>query len=228
MAVATALTLAGLGMSAFQTVKGITDANKAKRDLANLETPDLNNAFENIQISTVGSDLMKEQNAMTSANMIDSARSGGVRSVMGSIPRIMGINNDQNKEARAYLDNQVQQRSYAIAEDDMRLRQMNEQRYQSDVAGLGNQMAVGQQNMWSGLRGGFQSLAYGMDNGAFAKAPNETVNAITTQQKGSSLLGGGFKANSSNTQLASNSPLQFASGGENTIYPSNYPLTFGY
>jgi len=73
MAAVSAMALAGLGMSAFQTVKGITDANKAKRDLANLETPDLNNAFENIQISTVGSDLMKEQNAMTSANMIDSA-----------------------------------------------------------------------------------------------------------------------------------------------------------
>ena len=209
MAAATALTIAGLGMSAFQTVKGISDANKAKRDLANLETPDLNNAFENIQISTVGSDLMKEQNAMTSANMIDSARSGGVRSVMGSIPRIMGINNDQNKEARAYLDNQVQQRDYAIAEDDMRLRQMNEQRYMGDVAGLGNAIGVGQQNVFSGLRGGFQSLAYGLDNGAFKREPNETVGAITTQQKGSSLLGGGFKSNSGNTALASSRPLGY-------------------
>lgn len=171
-AATTALTAAGLGMSAFQTIKGMSDANKAKRDLANLETPDLNNAFENIQISTVGSDLMKEQNAMTSANMIDSARSGGVRSVMGSIPRIMGINNDQNKEARAYLDNQVQQRDYAIAEDDMRLRQMNEQRYMGDVAGLGNAMGVGQQNAFSGLRGGFASIGYGLDNGAFTKDAN--------------------------------------------------------
>ena len=175
MAAVTAMSLAGLGMSAFQTVKGITDANKAKKDLANLETPYLNNAFENIQISTVGSDLMKEQNAMTSANMIDSAQSGGVRSVMGSIPRIMGINNDQNKEARAYLDNQVQQRSYAVAEDDMRLRQMNEQRYQSDIAGLGNASGVAQQNIFSGMRGATASLGYASDNGLFAKKETTTV-----------------------------------------------------
>jgi hypothetical protein len=116
---------------------------------------------------------MREENARTSANMVDSVQSGGVRSVMGALPRLVGMNNDMNKEGRAYLDGQVQQRDYAIAQDDTRLRQMEEQRYQGEIAGLGNAMGVGSQNAWSGMRGIMSSLAYGADNGLFNKEPKD-------------------------------------------------------
>lgn len=169
MAAATSLAIAGLGMSAIQIGKGISDTNKAKNALDNLEVPDLDNAFEDIQISTIGSDLMREENARTSASAIDSVKSGGVRSVMGSIPQLAAFNNDANKEARAYLDKQVQDRSYAIAQDDTRIRQMEEQRYQGEVQGLGQAMNVGKQNAWNGMRGAFQTIGYGLDNGAFTK-----------------------------------------------------------
>ncbi len=173
MAAATAiLSGAGMGLSAFQTVKGFIDKGKAQKELDNLEVPELKNAFKDIQISTIGSDLMREENARTSANMVDSVQSGGVRSVMGALPRLVGMNNDMNKEGRAYLDGQVQQRDYAIAQDETRLRQMEEQRYQGEIAGLGNAMGVANQDSWSGMRGIMSSLSYGADNGLFNKKPS--------------------------------------------------------
>lgn len=164
----------GLGMSAFQIGKGIVDDKKAAKDLANLETPDLDNAFNKIQISTIGSDYMKEQNAIGFSSALDSLRSGGVRSVMGGVPKLASFYDKKNEEGRAYLDEQVIERDYAIAGDDARIRQMNEQRYLGDVAGLGNARGVAQQNIWSGARGAMASLGYASDNGLFTKKDKTT------------------------------------------------------
>ena len=160
-------TIAALGMAGVQAGMGIAQDAKAKKELANLEVPELDNAFEDIQISTLGSDIMNEQNAITTSNMVDASKSGGVRSVMGAIPQIQAFNNNANQESRKYLDDQVINRDYSIAQDNQRIRGMKEQRYQGEVQGLGQMMATGQQNAWSGIRGIGSSLMYADRNGEF-------------------------------------------------------------
>lgn len=129
--------------------------------------PDLDNAFEDIQISTIGSDLIKEENAKVYSNVIDKLQSGGVRSVMGAVPKVVSGINDSNKEVRAYLDKQVQDRDYAIAKEDSRLKGIEENRYQQELQGLGQSIEVGNQQMWSGIKGMSSSIMYAARNGVF-------------------------------------------------------------
>lgn len=143
-----------------QTISGIIGKNKAQKALDNLEVPELTNAFEGIEISTEGSDLMREENQRTSAMLIDNARAGGVQSVMGSLPKLAAQNNISNSEARAYLDDQVLQKEYAIAEDNAHIRGMNEQRYLGEVSGYGQAMQANRQDIWSGARGIGNSIMY--------------------------------------------------------------------
>lgn len=150
----------GAAMGLGQTISGLFGKKKYQDALDNLEVPELTNAFEGIQISTEGSDLMREENQRNSAMLIDAARSGGVRSVMGSLPALSASNNNANREARAYLDNQVQKKNYSIAQDNIRIQNANENRYLGDVQGLNNMIQANRQDIWSGVRGIGASVMY--------------------------------------------------------------------
>ena len=158
----TAAITAGIGgaMGIGQTISGIIGKNKAQKALDNLEVPELTNAFEKISISTEGSDLIKEENQRTSAMLIDAARSGGTRSVMSSLPMIAAQNNNANREARVYLDDQINKKQYAIASDERRIQGVNEARYMGDVQGLNNMIQSNRQDIWSGIRGIGNSVMY--------------------------------------------------------------------
>ncbi|WNH10024.1 hypothetical protein [Thalassobellus suaedae] len=143
-----------------QTVSGIIGKNKYQKQLDNLEVPELENAFEDISISTVGSDLMREESARTNASLVDAVRSGGSRSVYSAIPKIASLNTAANQEARKYLDDQVVNRDYAIAQDDVRIRGMEENRYQQELQGLGQAIQSNRQDIWSGVRGIASTGAY--------------------------------------------------------------------
>lgn len=164
-----------------QAISGGKQKRDAKKALDNLVVPELENAFEDIKISTIGSDLIREEGQRTTANLIDASQSGGVRSIMSNIPKIVGLNNTINKEARNYLDNQVNKRQYAIAQDNTRIRGMEEQRYQGEVQGLGQAMMVGNQNMWSGIRGigsGISYLGRNLENGGDASLTEDELAVI--------------------------------------------------
>lgn len=152
MAAATTL-IAGSSalLSGGMAVKGALDKKKAQNELNNLEVPELDNAFENFEISTLGSDLIKEQSQLVSSNLIDVAQGGGMKGVMSAIPQIVALNNKANRKAQVYIDGQIMERNKLRANDDIRLRRMNERRYQNDVDGLGTAINVGEQNMWNGI-----------------------------------------------------------------------------
>ncbi|MFH4968581.1 hypothetical protein V8G61_10300 [Gaetbulibacter sp. M240] len=172
MATVTTSILAG-GLAAGQAVSGMIDKKKAKDELANLETPELDNVFEDIRISTIGSDLIKEEASRTSANTIDAIRSGGARSIIGALPGVVAQNNRINQDSQLYLDDQVNKRQYAVAQDDARIRSMEENRYLGDVQGLNNRIQEGRQNVWSGLRGFLGAAAYAERAGVFDKTEDK-------------------------------------------------------
>lgn len=171
---------AGLGMSAYQAIDGANRSKKAQRELNNYERQELNNAFENIQISTMGSDLLREENARTTANLVDATQMGGARTIIGGIPRIVGTTNDINQEAAKMLDDQVRQREYAIAQDNARIEGITENRDMANISALSSQVEAGRQDMWSGFGSALSSAAYmgrgskEMKGGGF-EAPNKTI-----------------------------------------------------
>ena len=169
MAAVTSAIIAGTAMAGglAQTISGMSDKAKAKKALENLEAPELDNAFKDIQISTVGSDIMREENARTTSNLIDTAKSGGVRSVMGAVPKIQAFNNNANLQTRKYIDDQVINRDYAIANQEGTIQRLEENRYQGELQGLGSMYNAGNQQMWSGIQGMSSSMMYGARNGVF-------------------------------------------------------------
>ena len=165
MAAATATAIVGGGLAAYQAIDGANQKRKAKNALQRYKRQDLDasNPYENIPISTVGSDIMTEQSQMNNANAVDALRNGGTRGI-AMIPQVVANSNRQNQEIRAYLDDQVTKRNYAIAGDKTAIRGMKEERENADLAGLGQQMQVGRQDMWSGFRGLASSGMYAANN----------------------------------------------------------------
>lgn len=171
MAVGTAAAMMGVGLatSGYSIFKGAKQNREAKNALNNLETPELTNVYENLPISTLGSNLMREESSRTTASVVDASRNSGIRGVFGAIPKIQAQSNSQNQQAQLYLDNQINQRNQRIASDNQRIQQMNEARYNNELAGIGQQMNVAQKYIDQGIGGAANSLMYGISNGVFSK-----------------------------------------------------------
>lgn len=195
--------LIGLGISAFQAFQGAKDKKNAQNQLNDYERQTLSNAYENIQISTVGSDLMTQESQRTTANLTDATRNAGLRGVLGGIPKIQAQNNLANQEARKYLDDQVNKRQYAISEDEIRLRNIKENRDVENISALSSQVDAGKQDMWNGIIGGF-------------KATSSLLNEMEAKSEDST----GEKSNGieSRNMTPSNNTLPPTLGSRNTRY----------
>ena len=191
MAAATATAIVGGGLAAYQAIDGANQKRKAKNALQRYKRQDLDasNPYENIPINTIGSDIMTEQSQMNNANAVDALRNGGTRGI-AMIPQVVANSNRQNQEIRAYLDDQVTKRNYAIAGDKTAIRGMKEERENADLAGLGQQMQVGRQDMWSGFRGLASSGMYAANNIDFSGS-NPQVSGVESYLKPSGLVSGG-------------------------------------
>lgn len=165
MAAITAMALAGAGLSAYQAYQGAKDKKEGQKALQDYKRQDLaeSNPYGAIPISTVGSDAMREESQRTTANVTDALRNMGTRGA-AYLPGVIATNNKVNQDSRNYLDDQILKKNYAIAGDKTDTRRMIEERENSDLAGIGNQIQVGRQDMWSGIRGLGNSAMYLVDN----------------------------------------------------------------
>lgn len=188
MAAATATAILGGGLAAYQAIDGANQKRKAQNAIQRYQRQDLDasNPYENIPISTVGTDIMREESQRTSANAVDALRNGGTRGV-AMIPQIVAGQNRQNQEIRAYLDDQINKRNYAIAGDKTAIRGMKEDRENADLAGLGQQMQVGRQDMWSGFRG-LASSAMSAANNIDWNGSNPQVSGVESYLNPSGLV----------------------------------------
>lgn len=193
----------GTGLGIFQAFQGSKDKKRAERELNDYERQTLTNAYDNIQISTVGSDLMTQESQRTTANVTDAARNSGLRGVLGGVPKIQAQNNSANQEARKYLDDQVNQRQYSKAEDEVRLRKMKEDRDIANIAALSSQVDAGKQDMWNGIIGGFKGVS-------------SLANSFSGS--GDKLLSEGGNKNPTESGTVSNNPSAPSYGSRNSRY----------
>jgi len=133
-----------------------SDANKAIEDYNRQQ---LKTVTEDIGVSTLGSKLQREELARATASGIAALQSGGARSVTGGIGRLEQINKLQGREIGAGLDAQQKEIDKLIARDKARVQLLKEQRERADLAGLGQQLAVGEQNIFKGISGAVQGIS---------------------------------------------------------------------
>jgi hypothetical protein len=164
MAVGTASAIiGGLGMvkGAFDTIDASGRKKKHPAELDNYQRQDLENVVrDNVQISTIGSDYMAEENARGTSTAMQGVQQGGARAIIGATQGVVNQNNQANREGRQYLDDQAIKRDYAIAQDEATIRGMQEQREYQDLAGIGNAINTANQDFNTGLTGAMNSAMY--------------------------------------------------------------------
>lgn len=132
-------------------ILGASQASKARKAIDDYKRQELTNAYDQLSVSTLGADLQREELARASASSIQALQQSGIRGLVGGIGKVQQNNIQQSRQIGADLDMQQRQIEQLVATDDARIRAMQETREQEDLAGLGQQQNVGQQNMFSGI-----------------------------------------------------------------------------
>ena len=181
MAAGSAIAMAGVGLlgSGYQAIKGAKDARDAKNALDNYKRQEFNNIAEGLQVSTLGADLQREEQARLASSQVDALQGMGARGVIGGLGRVEAGNQMVNRQIAADLDAQQKQIDQIRAQDEATIRGMQEQREYSDIAGLSSQYNAGNQMMWQGIGGVAQSTIAGL--GALDKYNKENKKPPTTQ-----------------------------------------------
>lgn len=178
--------LAGLGAGlnvvggVSKLISGSKRERRARRALEDYRRQTLTNAYDSVGVSTLGADLQRQENARATASTVDALRSFGTRG-LSQLGNITAQNNNLNRGIAADLDRQRQQINMARAQDDARIRQMQERREEADLAGLGQAMNVGRQDAYSGLgdiASGSGSIGAMNQAGAFGTPTRPQVSQI--------------------------------------------------
>ena len=181
MAAGTAIAMAGVGLlgSGYQAIKGAKDARDAKNALDNYKRQEFNNIAEGLQVSTLGADLQREEQARLASSQVDALQGMGARGVIGGLGRVEAGNQMVNRQIAADLDAQQKQIDQIRAQDEANIRSMQEQREIQDIAGLSSQYNAGNQMMWQGIGGVAQSAMAGL--GAWDKYLKDKKKPPTAQ-----------------------------------------------
>lgn len=143
----------GLLGSSFQTIKGINDSRRARRELEKYQRQELTSPFEGLQVSTLGADLQREERARLEAMQLEGLQGAGVRGLVGGLGRMDAQSQLMNQEIGAGLDQQRMNIDMALAGDRANIRSMQELREMQDIMALSSQYNAGQQQLMAGLSG---------------------------------------------------------------------------
>ena len=214
MAAATSIAMASVGVlgSGYQMIKGAKDARDAKNALDNYQRQELRNVAQDLQVSTLGSDLQREEQARLAASQVGALQGSGVRGVIGGLGRVEAGNQMTTRQTAAELDAQQKQIDQMYAQDQSNIRNMQESRENQDIAGLSSQYNAGQQTFNQGLSGMAQTAMSGL--GALNRSQDIE----------------GVKTNGANNFTSSNinsSPLFDLQNNRSTAQPNQVPTTIG-
>ena len=154
-----AVLLAASGIASLaQTISGLSRRSRAKRLLEDFERQELKNVADQLKVSTLGAELQSQEAQRRFATSVDALRSAGVRGVVGGLPAVEAQQQRLQRQIAADLDRQQKQIDLIRAQDEARIRQIQEQRESMEIAGLGSEMAAGSREFQTGL-GGLSSTA---------------------------------------------------------------------
>jgi hypothetical protein len=165
MGVMTSIAAVGAIAAGVQAIQGAKQKREAKQALENYNRQDLENVSEGLQVSTLGADLQREEQARLASSQVGALQGAGARGLLGGLGRVEAGNQMMNREISANLDAQQKQIDQMYAQDQSNIRGMQEQREVSDIAGLSSQYNAGNAMMWQGIGGVAQSGMSGLSGG---------------------------------------------------------------
>lgn len=176
----------GTGVGLYQTIQGAKEKRDAQRALDSYQRQELENVQEGRTVSTLGSDLQREEQARLASSQVDALRGGGTRALVGGLGRVESGNQRVNQQIGADLDMQQKEIDAAIAQDDANIRGMQENRENADIAALSSQYQAGKQDQNTGM--GNTLMGMGMlgekysqwrkDNASGGKVQQQSVNTM--------------------------------------------------
>lgn len=154
-------------------IMGISQTAKANRALENFKRQDLRNVTEGMRVSTLGAQLNTREAQRRFATAVDALRSGGVRGVVGGLGAQEQLMQNQQASISAELDRQQVMIEQMRAQDEARIRGMQEQRESFDQQMLYGQKAAGRQATMSAVgdlasAGAFFAMNYDFGDGSAA------------------------------------------------------------
>lgn len=137
----------------YNTVRSIGQEASAKRALNAYVRQDLKNSnvYKNTQVSTLGADLKREEQARLNVSQIEALQGGGVRALVGGLGRVVAGSQDINNQIGVNLDEQQKEIDRLKASDEATIRAMQEQREQNDINALSSQISGAQQGFQTGV-----------------------------------------------------------------------------
>lgn len=136
---------------AYNMIQGAKQRKDAKNALDNYKRQELKNVAEDLQVSTLGADRQREEQARLSATQIDALQGAGTRGIIGGLGRVEAGNQAVNADIAANLDEQQKQIDAMKAEDDARIRGIQENREIGDISALSSQYNAGNEAMQMGI-----------------------------------------------------------------------------
>lgn len=184
--------IGGIG-SVYQAVQGAKERREAQDALNHYKRQELTNVADGLQVSTLGSDLQRNEQSRLASSQISALQDGGTRSLIGGLSRVEAGNQRVMQQTGADLDMQQKQIDQMRAEDEARIRSMQENREQNDINALSSQLQSGKQDMYSGIGSGIQAV--GMLGGAFGRMNGAKPN------DGSQFSTSGYAPDTTNTTV---------------------------
>lgn len=129
------------GFSKKREGRRLIDAGQKGVD--NFRWDELRNVYDDVQVSTAGADIQREEAARTSASLINAGQAGGTRGIVGATGAVQASNNEVNRKIAANLEEQQRAIDFARAGDDAAIRGFTEKRQAEELAGYGNLIDVG-------------------------------------------------------------------------------------
>jgi hypothetical protein len=167
MGIETAIALAGLGMSAYQGIKGAqaeAAANSAADQAAN-EAKRISEAdkFQSLQVPTLGTELAQQNIQARQSEQLQGLRDIGAAGVLGGLTGLEQQSRAQDLQLAGQVGDMQYQRDAALAQNAQQIEQGRMQREfamnQAKLAGAQSAAAEGRQNQAAGIQGGLNALS---------------------------------------------------------------------
>lgn len=204
---------AGLAIGALgsigQMISGASRAKKARKALENYQRQELKNVTEGMRVSTLAAEMKTEEAQRRFATTVGALQSGGVRGLVGGLGAAEQAQQQQQQQIAADLDRQQTQIEQMRAQDEARIRGMQEARESQDIQGLGAELAAGRQMVNAGITGlaGTAMAGFKMANPVSSLMSNADVSALLKQETGGS--GNAFDAVASSINQRAESGVKF-------------------
>lgn len=139
------------GTALAKGISGAVQASKARKALENFQRQELKNITEGMRVSTLMAEQQTEKAYGRFSTSVDALRSAGVRGVVGGLGRQEMLAQDVQQKISADLDRQQREIEMMRAQDEARIRAMQEERDTFDIGRLAGQQAAGRAQLSSAI-----------------------------------------------------------------------------